>query len=51
MKYGVKGATLQVYFLSIFFAEVAEVNAEALQNPTILDKNIANEVPRQNVFL
>ena len=29
MKYGVKGATLQVYFSSILFAEVADVNAEA----------------------
>ena len=30
VKYGVKGATLQVNFSSIFFAEVAEVNARLL---------------------
>ena len=41
VKYGVKGATLQVYFLSMFsvFAEVAQVNAEAL--------NIKSYQPRQ----
>ena len=46
MKFGVKGATSLL--LVDVFAEVAEINAEALT--TSLGKNIAEEVPRQNVF-
>ena len=49
MKYGIKGANLQVYFSSKFL--VAEVNTEALKkNPASLGKNTAEEKPRQNVF-
>ena len=45
MKYGVKRVTLQVYFSSkvLLFAEVAEVNTEALNNIKFCQ-------PWQNVF-
>ena len=36
--------------LVVFFAEVGKVKFIILENPTRLGKNIAEEVPRQNVF-